>query len=103
MNLNKMTQKPASFITITCMILFFLISNNARSESSEDETLGYSIKGDKESPNVLYFVPWKSPSPPSKINIPLPDLSTMEALDRETLLREQLYFQQLQKQPKHTP
>jgi hypothetical protein len=89
------------FATISCLI-FAIFSNIAMAESSEDEALGYSIKGDRESPNVLYFVPWKSPSPPSKISIPPPELNSMEVLDRETLLREQLYFKQLQGQSKHT-
>lgn len=90
------------FSTIGCFIIT-LLSSFAMAEPREDEALGYSIKGDKESPNVLYFVPWKSPSPPSKISIPLPELNSMEVLDRDTLLREQLYFKQLQRQSKPTP
>ncbi|MBL4606911.1 MAG: hypothetical protein JKY01_03670 [Pseudomonadales bacterium] len=90
------TQHLAAIISL----ILAASSNISAAEPNDEEALGYAIKGDKESPNVLYFVPWKSPSPPSKIDIPPPEINSLDVLDRDTLLREQIYFKQLQKQEK---
>ena len=85
-----------------CIILT-LFSGLTFAEPKDAEALGYSVKGDKESPNVLYFTPWQSPRPPSKIAVPFSGLNSLQAIDRDTLLREQRYFKLLQTQSKSTP
>lgn len=56
MKSSKKIKNVQQFATIGYLIFTFL-SSFAMAEPREDEALGYSIKGDKESPNVLYFVP----------------------------------------------
>lgn len=62
-----------------------------------DETIrmeGMSVIGNKESPNLLYIVPWKSPKMPDMED---PLISSrifgeaLEPVEREVLIREKLY------------
>ncbi len=61
---------------------------------------GISIIGNKELPNVLYIVPWKSPELPNMIEPPLTTLinEALEPVDRESLLRRELYYKVLNTQ-----
>ena len=80
-----------------CWVLIILTTGlKTLAANAADEPLGFSITGDKESPGVLYLVPWKTPNPPNKIRPPLPELAPIELLDRDTLRREQRYFMQVQ-------
>ena len=80
-----------------CWVLIILTTGlKTLAATAADEPLGFSITGDKESPGVLYLVPWKTPNPPNKIRPPLPELAPIELLDRDTLRREQRYFMQVQ-------
>ena len=55
---------------------------------------GMSVIGNKESPNLLYIVPWKSPKMP---DMEEPLISSrifgeaLEPVEREVLIREELY------------
>ena len=61
---------------------------------------GISIIGNKELPNVLYIVPWKSPDLPVMNDPPLASLidAALEPLDRESILRKELYHKTLNAQ-----
>ncbi len=60
---------------------------------------GISIIGNKELPNILYIVPWKSANLPEMVELPLSTLinDALEPIDRKALLREQYYQQVLNK------
>ena len=55
---------------------------------------GMSVIGNKESPNLLYIVPWKSPKPPGMEE---PMISSrlfneaLEPVEREVLVRKEIY------------
>ena len=55
---------------------------------------GMSVIGNKESPNLLYIVPWKSPKMP---DLEEPLISSrifgeaLEPVEREVLIRQELY------------
>jgi hypothetical protein len=59
---------------------------------------GLSIIGNKELPNVLYIVPWKSPELPDMTEPPLSTLidEALEPIDRESVLRRELYYKVIQ-------
>jgi hypothetical protein len=95
---TRFPQAPNSL----CRVVILTVLLKALSVNAADEPLGFSITGDKESPGVLYLVPWKAPNPPNEIRPPLPELAPIELLDRNTLQREQRYFMQVQTlQPAH--
>jgi len=54
---------------------------------------GISIIGNKELPNVLYIVPWKTPDMPDMDEPPLASLieAALEPVDRESILRKEIY------------
>jgi len=58
------------------------------------EMKGISIIGNKELPNVLYIVPWKSADLPDMNEPPLASLidAALESVDRESILRKELYY-----------
>jgi len=61
---------------------------------------GMSVIGNKESPNLLYIVPWKSPEIP---DIDEPDISSrlfteaLRPVEREVLIRCELFREARQK------
>lgn len=65
--------------------------------AAEEETIkmeGMSVIGNKESPNLLYIVRWKSPKLPDMEGPLVLSRIVDEALkpvDREVLIREELY------------
>lgn len=62
--------------------------------SEQQMTLeGLSIIGNKELPNVLYILPWKSPDLPDMNEPILTGLvdTSLELVDRESILRRELY------------
>jgi hypothetical protein len=54
---------------------------------------GTSIIGNKEQPNVLYILPWKSADLPEMVELPLSSLinDALQPIDRRTVLRQQNY------------
>lgn len=58
---------------------------------------GISIIGNKELPNVLYIVPWKSAELPDMSEPPLDTLinAALDPVDRESILRNELYYKAL--------
>lgn len=86
-------------IKIKLSILFVLLtimSFSIHAEKSVDME-GISIIGNKELPNVLYIVPWKSPELPEMTEPPLTSLvnEALEPINRESLLRKELYYKVL--------
>jgi len=75
------------------------LSNISASEERIDMK-GISIIGNKELPNVLYIVPWKSPDLPDMNEPPLATLieAALEPVDRESILRKELYYKALNAQ-----
>jgi len=61
---------------------------------------GLSIIGNKELPNVLYIVPWKSPELPNMTEPPLSTLinEALEPINRESVLRKEVYYKVLNSQ-----
>ncbi|HEY9051676.1 MAG TPA: hypothetical protein VIQ03_09040 [Gammaproteobacteria bacterium] len=61
------------------------------------ELEGISIIGNRELPNILYIVPWKSPGMPDMMDIPLTTLinQSLEPIDRLTVIREEQYYNAL--------
>jgi hypothetical protein len=55
---------------------------------------GITITGNKELPNILYVISWKSPELPPVADIPLASLieNALEPLDRRSVLREEQYY-----------
>lgn len=81
------------------LLMFLLMSQHALAadKNAEEDALGFSITGDKESPNVLYLVPWKTPPSPDKIAPPFPDLLPLELINPSSQRQEQQLFKQVQR------
>lgn len=82
-----------SFILISFTYLFFTSALAEEKINME----GISIIGNKELPNVLYIVPWKTPGLPE---ISEPALSTLinqslMPIDRQAVLRKEQYYNAL--------
>ena len=79
----------------TALVLFSTIQSVLADERKELE--GISIIGNRELPNILYIVPWKSPGRPDMIDIPLTTLinQSLEPIDRLTVIREEQYYNAL--------
>ncbi len=100
-NKHQNTRFSQASRSLYCVLILTALLKTLAANAA-DEPLGFSITGDKESPGVLYLVPWKAPNPPNEIRPPLPELAPIELLDRSTLRREQRYFMQVQTlQPAH--
>ena len=58
---------------------------------------GISIIGNKELPNVLYIVPWKTPELPDMAELPLATLinNALLPIERQSVLREEQYYNAL--------
>ena len=87
------TIRISRHILLICLTCF---SNIGASEERIDMK-GISIIGNKELPNVLYIVPWKSPDLPEMNEPPLASLidAALEPVDRESILRQELYYKAL--------
>lgn len=78
-----------SFTFIIASILL-LITNQVFADNS------ITIRGDKESPTVLYFVPWKStPQAPGNTDFDLDIDFDYKPLSRSEVIREVRYFKDL--------
>ncbi|MFW2374684.1 MAG: hypothetical protein ACN4GM_16275 [Gammaproteobacteria bacterium] len=82
-----------SYILIFCSYLF--ITNLHADEKINME--GISIIGNKELPNVLYIVPWKTPDLPDMLEPPLSTLinQSLTSIDRQAVLRKEQYYNAL--------
>lgn len=80
---------------LTALLLFSAIISAFADERKELE--GISIIGNRELPNILYIVPWKSPGMPDMIDMPLTTLinQSLEPIDRLTVIREEQYYNAL--------
>lgn len=87
--MNKQTTNLTRYFLFTYLICF---SNIIMAEDRMDMK-GISIIGNKELPNVLYIVPWKTPDMPDMNEPPLASLidAALEPVDRESILRKELY------------
>ena len=83
---------PKIYYQIT-ILLALLVSAPLKAEESI-KMEGMSVIGNKESPNLLYIVPWKSPKMP---DMEEPLISSrifgqaLEPVEREVLIRRELY------------
>jgi len=60
------------------------------------ETNSITIRGDKESPTVLYFVPWKNtPQSPGNTDFELDLDFSFQPISRSEVIREVRYFKEL--------
>ena len=87
--MNTHTNNLTRYILLAYLVCF---GNISFSEERMDMK-GISIIGNKELPNVLYIVPWKSPDMPDMNEPPLASLidAALEPVDRESILRKELY------------
>ena len=78
-------------LTLSSILLIFVYQASAEERIDME---GLSIIGNKELPNVLYIVPWKSPELPNMTEPPLSLLinQALEPIDRESVLRTELYY-----------
>lgn len=79
--------------TILLILICIMCSSLA---SAKDQTInmqGLSIIGNKELPNILYILPWKSADLPEMVELPLSSLinNALQVIDRKTILRQQQY------------
>jgi hypothetical protein len=79
--------------------LGLLIAQHTQAEPQADME-GMSIIGNREMPNILYIIPWKSPTMPDMEDMPLSSLidQALQPLDRKTVLREEQYYNALNAQ-----
>lgn len=82
------------YIIQYCVLTCLVFGGSVQAEESIDMK-GLSIIGNKELPNVLYIVPWKSPELPDMNEPPLATLinAALEPVNREAILRKELYYQ----------
>ena len=87
-----MNMKHAIYIALALFSAIQLVNADERKELE-----GLSIIGNRELPNILYIVPWKSPGMPDMIDIPLTTLinQSLEPIDRLTVIREEQYYNAL--------
>ncbi len=76
------------------MLLLSMLASMSLKAEDTIKMEGMSVIGNKESPNLLYIVPWKSPKLP---DMEEPLISSrifgeaLEPVEREVLIREELY------------
>lgn len=77
--------------------LLVLSTINSVFADERKELEGISIIGNRELPNILYIVPWKSPGMPDMMDMPLTTLinQSLEPIDRLTVIREEQYYNAL--------
>ena len=75
-------------------ILIPLLAIPSVQAAEQTEMEGITITGNKELPNILYVISWKSPELPPVEDIPLASLidHALEPLDRRSVLREEQYY-----------
>ena len=71
-------------------------SSNRKGANIQETVLGMNVSGNKELPNVLYIVPWKSDSTPA----PLPEVSRLvdeiyAPVEPEVFTKQVKFFYQL--------
>lgn len=98
MNVN--TKHVNKYTLFVCLIFISAIGH----AEERIDMKGISIIGNKELPNVLYIVPWKSPDLPDMNEPTLTSLidAALEPLNRETVLRKELYYKVLDKRKTET-
>ena len=81
-----------TFITaLTCTMFYSCATFSVERIEME----GTSIIGNKEQPNILYILPWRTADLPEMVELPLSSLinDALQPIDRETVLRQQKYQQ----------
>ena len=80
----------------TMALILVLLSSVAHAQERIDME-GISIIGNKELPNVLYIVPWKTPELPDMAELPLATLinNALLPIERQSVLREEQYYNAL--------
>jgi len=87
---SKYTQFKISCLSIA-LLMSFTLSPSIKAEQS-----GITIRGDQESPTVLYLVPWKrTPSSQGNTDFDLELDYMLNPLSRSEVIREVRYFKQL--------
>lgn len=87
---NKYTQFKTSCSLIGLLVLLTL-SNSLKAEQS-----GITIRGDRESPSVLYLVPWKrTPSSQGNTDFDMELDQAFIPMSRSEVIREVRYFKQV--------
>ena len=75
------------------LLMVLLVATPLRAEDTI-KMEGMSVIGNKESPNLLYIVPWKSPKIPD-LNEPMISSrlfnEALKPVEREELIRRELY------------
>lgn len=81
-------------IKFTGSILSCLLISGLLHAAEQADMEGITITGNKELPNILYVISWKSPELPPVADIPLESLieNALEPLDRRSVLREEQYY-----------
>ena len=95
------TCQPKTLVLLT--VFLGVQSALAADTKADEDALGFSISGDKESPSVLHLVPWKTPTAPDKIRPPFPDLLPIELVQPASHQQEQYLFNQLKTLQKTLP
>ncbi len=80
--------KPGRYL-LSCLLL-----SGSVYAADQADMEGITITGNKELPNILYVISWKSPELPPVADIPLASLieNALEPLDRRSVLREEQYY-----------
>jgi len=81
-------------IKLTQSIFACLLLTGLSHAAEQADMEGITITGNKELPNILYVISWKSPELPPVADIPLASLveHALEPLDRRSVLREEQYY-----------
>ncbi|MCW8830043.1 MAG: hypothetical protein OQK32_00815 [Gammaproteobacteria bacterium] len=90
-----MSQQQFS-LSIALIILFCSVSAQAKEEI---EMQGMSVVGNKESPNLLYIVPWKSPKIPEMEELTMTSRmidAAHQQVERDVLTRQGYYWHKKQ-------
>ncbi len=84
-----------TYLLIPLLIINTLVPSVKAEERIDME--GISIIGNKELPNVLYIVPWKTPELPDMTELPLSTLinNALVPIERQSVLREEQYYNAL--------
>jgi len=79
--------------TRNILLAYLAFFSNISFSEERLDMKGISIIGNKELPNVLYIVPWKTPDMPDMDEPPLASLieAALEPVDRESILRKEIY------------
>jgi len=105
--MRSLVKTIAHFVSIAALSTSVSFSLNAQEEESnksannnakkvQETVLGMNVSGNKELPNVLYIVPWKSDSTPA----PLPEVTRLvdeiySPVDPEVFSKQVKFYHQL--------